>query len=165
MDRIEKYLAYNGKINIVCASTKELVEKARKTHDLSPVATAALGRLLTISTIMGANLKGENDTISIQVKGNGPIGNMVVVVDSKTRIRGYVDYPQVDVPLREDGKLNVGGAVGNDGFVYVIKDIGLKDSYVGMSKIITGEIAEDFTNYFYSSEQKNTAVALVVLVD
>ena len=165
MDRIEKYLAYNGKINIVCASTKELVEKARKTHDLSPVATAALGRLLTISTIMGANLKGENDTISIQVKGNGPIGNMVVVVDSKTRIRGYVDYPQVDVPLREDGKLNVGGAVGNDGLVYVIKDIGLKDSYVGMSKIITGEIAEDFTNYFYSSEQKNTAVALGVLVD
>ena len=165
MDKIERYLAYNGKINIICISTKELVEKARQIHDLSPVATAVLGRTLTMGAIMGANLKGENDTITIQIKGNGPIGNVVVKTDSNANVRGYVGNPQVDVPLREDGKLDVGKAVGKDGFIYVIKDIGLKDPYVGMSKIVTGEIAEDFANYFFSSEQKNTAVALGVLVN
>ena len=165
MDKIVKFLAYNGKINIVCAQTSELVEKALKTHDLSPVATAALGRTLTMASIMGSNLKGENDVISIQIKGNGPLGTIIATADSKLRIRGYVTNPKVDMPLREDGKLNVGEAVGKDGFIYVIKDIGLKEPYIGMSKIITGEIAQDFTNYFFTSEQKNTAVSLGVLID
>jgi len=165
MDKIEKFLAYNGKINIVCVSTTKLVEEARKIHDLSPVATAALGRVLTMALIMGANLKGEEDTITIQIKGNGPIGNITVAVDSKLNVRGYVENSKIDLPLRDDGKLNVGEAVGKDGFLYVIKDIGLKEPYIGMSKLISGEIAEDFTNYFFSSEQKNTAVALGVLVD
>lgn len=165
MDKIEKYLAYNGKINIVCISTTELVENARKIHDLSPVATATLGRLLTITSIMGANLKGEEDTITVQIRGNGKIGSMTATTNSKIEVRGYVENPQIEVPLREDGKLNVGVAVGKEGFIYLIKDIGLKEPYVGMSKLITGEIAEDFTNYFYTSEQKNTAVALGVLVD
>lgn len=165
MDKIVKFLAYNGKINIVCAQTNELVEKALKTHDLSPVATAALGRTLTMASIMGSNLKGENDVISIQIKGNGPLGTIIVTADSKLRVRGYVTNPKVDMPLREDGKLNVGEAVGKDGFIYVIKDIGLKEPYIGMSKIITGEIAQDFTNYFFTSEQKNTAVSLGVLID
>ena len=165
MDKIQKFLAYNSKINITCVETTNLVEEARKIHDLSPVATAALGRCLTMSALMAAGFKIEDDSITLQIKGNGPIGNIIVTSDGKLRTRGYVTNPQVDVPLREDGKLNVGKAVGNEGFLYVIKDIGLKEPYIGMSKLISGEIAEDFTNYYYISEQKNTAVALGVLVD
>ena len=126
MDKIQKFLAYNGKINITCVSTTELVEEARKVHDLSPVATAALGRCLTMGALMEAGLKNEEDTITLQIKGNGPIGNIIVTSDGKLRTRGYVTNPQVDVELREDGKLNVGKVVGNEGFLYVIKDIGLK---------------------------------------
>lgn len=165
MDKIQKFLAYNGKVNITCISTTELVEEARKIHDLSPVATAALGRTLTMGALMSSTLKGDNDTITLQIKGNGPIGNIIVTSDFNLRIRGYVTNPQVDIPLREDGKINVGEAVGKDGFLYVIKDIGLKEPYIGMSKLVSGEIAEDFTNYYYISEQKNTSVALGVLVD
>jgi len=164
-DKIVKFLAFNGKISVICADTTNLVEEARKVHDLSPVATAALGRTLTMGAIIGSGLKGENDTVTLQIKGNGPIGTIVSVSDSKLRTRGYVTNPQVDVPLKQNGKLDISKAVGNDGFIYVIKDIGLKEPYVGMSKIVSGEIAEDFTNYFYISEQKNTAVALGVLVD
>lgn len=165
MDNIKRFLAYNGRINIVCISTTDLVEEARNVHDLSPVATAALGRTLTMATIIGSGLKGEKDTVTLQIKGNGPIGAIVAVSDSKLRTRGYVTEPKVDVPLKQNGKLDVSAAVGNEGFIYVIKDIGLKEPYVGMSKIVSGEIAEDFANYFYISEQKNTAVALGVLVD
>ena len=165
MDKIQKFLAYNGKINITCIETTELVEEARKVHDLSPVATAALGRCLTMGALMAAGFKDKEDSITIQIKGNGPIGNIIVTSDGNLRTRGYVTNPQVDVELREDGKLNVGKAVGTEGFLYVIKDIGLKEPYIGMSKIISGEIAEDFTNYYYISEQKNTAVALGVLVN
>ena len=165
MDNIKRFLAYNGRINIVCVSTTELVEEARKVHDLSPLATAALGRTLTMASIIASGLKGEKDTVTLQIKGNGTIGTIVAVSDSKVRTRGYVANPGIELPLRKDGKLNVGAAVGNEGYVYVIKDIGLKEPYVGMSKIVSGEIAEDFANYFYISEQKNTAVALGVLVD
>lgn len=165
MDNIKRFLAYNGRINIVCISTTELVEEARKIHDLSPVATATLGRTLTMGAIIGSGLKGEKDTVTLQIKGNGPIGTVIAVSDSKLKTRGYVTNPKVDVPLKQNGKLDVSAAVGNEGFIYVIKDIGLKEPYVGMSKIVSGEIAEDFTNYFYISEQKNTAVALGVLVD
>ncbi|MBP3256189.1 MAG: Hsp33 family molecular chaperone HslO [Clostridia bacterium] len=165
MDKIEKFLAYNGKINIVAIETTELVEEARKIHDLSPLATATLGRLLTMAALMSSNMKGEEDKLTLQIKGNGPIGQITVTADSKERVRGYVANPQVDLPLKENGKLDVGSAVGKDGFIYVIKDIGLKEPYIGMSKIITGEIAEDFANYYYTSEQKNTAVALGVLVN
>jgi len=165
MDKIQKFLAYNGKVNITCISTTELVEKAREIHDLSPVATATLGRCLTMGALMASGFKGEEDTVTLQIKGNGPIGNITVTADSKGRTRGYVTNPQVDLELREDGKLNVGKAVGNEGFLYVIKDIGLKEPYRGMSKLVSGEIAEDFTNYYYTSEQKNTAVALGVLVN
>ena len=165
MDKIEKFLAYNGKINIVAIETTDLVEEARKIHDLSPLATATLGRTLTMAALMSSNMKGEKDTLTLQIKGNGPIGNITVTSDSKQRVRGYVANPYVDLPQKENGKLDVGSAVGKDGFIYVIKDIGLKEPYIGMSKIITGEIAEDFANYYYISEQKNTAVALGVLVN
>ena len=165
MDKIEKFLAYNGKIDIVAIETTYLVEEARKLHDLSPLASATLGRCLTMAALMASNMKGEEDKLTLQIKGNGPIGQITVTADSKERVRGCVQNPQVDLPLKQNGKLDVGTAVGSDGFIYVIKDIGLKDPYIGMSKIITGEIAEDFANYYYTSEQKNTAVALGVLVN
>ena len=155
MDKIEKFLAYNGKIDIVAIETTDLVEEARKLHDLSPLASATLGRCLTMAALMASNMKGEEDKLTLQIKGNGPIGQITVTADSKERVRGCVQNPQVDLPLKQNGKLDVGTAVGNDGFIYVIKDIGLKDPYIGMSKIVTGEIAEDFANYYYTSEQKN----------
>ena len=164
-DKIIKFLAYNGKMSVICANTTELVEKARLTHDLSPLATAAFGRLLTISAIMGNEMKSEKNKLTIQVKGNGPIGTMLVTSDSFPRVKGYVSNPLVDLPLNDIGKLDVGGAVGNAGFINVIKDIGLKDPYIGVCPIISGEIAEDFAEYFAKSEQKSTAVSLGVLVD
>lgn len=164
-DKIIKFLAYEGKISVICAETTELVEKARKTHDLSPVATAAFGRLLTISAIMGNEMKGEKNKLTIQMKGNGPLGTMLVTSNNFPIVKGYVSNPIVDLPLNDMGKLDVGGAVGNAGFINVIKDIGLKEPYIGICPIISGEIAEDFAEYYAKSEQKNTAVALGVLVD
>ena len=164
-DRIIKFLAYEGKVSIVCANTSYLVEQARKTHDLSPVATAALGRTLTIASIMGINMKDMDDSLTIQVKGDGPLGSMVVVANNFPKVKGYVQNPLVDLPLNREGKLDVGGAVGKNGFLNVIKDIGLKEPYIGMVPIVSGEIAEDFTNYFATSEQLPSVVALGVLVD
>lgn len=164
-DKIIKFLAYEGKISVICADTTELVEKARKIHDLSPVATAAFGRLLTITAIMGNEMKGEKNKLTIQVKGNGPLGTMLTTSNNFPKVKGYVANPIVDLPLNDMGKLDVGGAVGNAGFINVIKDIGLKEPYIGVSPLISGEIAEDFAEYFAKSEQKNTAVALGVLVN
>ena len=164
-DRIIKFLACEGRVNVICADTTNLVEEARKVHDLSPVATAALGRLLTITSIMGAEMKSSKDRLTIQMKGNGPIGTMITVANNFPKVKGYVVNPRVDIPLNEDGKLDVGGAVGKEGFLNIIKDIGLKEPYTGIVPIVSGEIAEDFANYFMTSEQKPTAVALGVLVD
>ena len=164
-DKITKFLAYNGKVSIICANTTNLVENARKIHDLSPVATAAFGRLLTISAIMASNMKNEQDKLTIQLKGTGPLGMMVVVGNNKPHVKGYVTNPQIDLPLNEFGKLDVGTAVGNEGYINVIKDIGLKEPYIGISPLTSGEIADDFTNYFATSEQTNSAVALGVLVN
>lgn len=164
-DKIIKFLAYEGKISIICANTTELVEKARKIHDLSPVATAAFGRILTMASIMGNEMKSEKNKLTIQMKGNGPLGTLLATADNFPRVKGYVTNPIVDIPLNDIGKLDVGGAVGNAGFINVIKDIGLKEPYVGICPLISGEIAEDFAEYFAKSEQKNTAVGLGVLVD
>ena len=147
-DKIMKFLAYEGKISVVCTSTTELVEEARKIHDLSPVATAAFGRLLTISAIMGNEMKGAKDKLTVQMKGNGPLGTTLVTADNFPRVKGYVANPVVDLPLNDMGKLDVGGAVGNAGFINVIKDIGLKEPYVGICPLVSGEIAEDFAEYF-----------------
>lgn len=164
-DKIMKFLAYDGKISVVCASTTNLVEKARNTHDLSPVATAAFGRLLTITAIMGNEMKSEKNKLTIQIKGNGPLGTMLTTANNFPTVKGYVANPIVDIPLNEFEKLDVGGAVGNEGFINVIKDIGSKEPYIGICPLVSGEIAEDFAEYFAKSEQKNTAVALGVLVD
>lgn len=164
-DKITKFLAYNGRVSIICANTTDLVEKARITHDLSPVATAALGRTLTISSIIAIGMKDKNDNLTIQIKGNGPLGGIVVVSNNTPKLKGYVVNPRLDIPLTKNGKLDVGGAVGKEGYLNIIKDIGLKDPYIGMVPLVSGEIAEDFTNYFLTSEQTNTAVALGVLVN
>ena len=164
-DRIKKFLAYNGRISVICANTTELVEEARKVHDLSPVVTAAFGRLLTITSIMATEMKNSTDKLTVQLKGTGPIGMMLVTANNKPTVKGYVVNPQIDLPLNEDGKLDVRKAVGHSGYINVIKDIGLKDPYIGVSPLISGEIAEDFVNYFVKSEQRNSAVALGVLVD
>ncbi len=164
-DKIIKFLAHRGKIAVMCADTTNLVEKARKTHDLSPVATAAFGRMLTITAMMGAEMKNIKDKLTVQIKGNGPIEMMVATTNNFPKVKGYVANPQVDMPLNEFGKLDVGGAVGYEGYINVIKDIGLKDPYIGISPLTSGEIADDFANYFVNSEQRNSAVALGVLVD
>ena len=164
-DKTINCLAYNGKVNVRCINSTNLVEEARKIHDLSPTATAALGRLLTITSLLGKEMKGEEGTITTQVKGNGPIGTMIAVSNNKGVVKGYVSNPHVDLPLNsESGKIDVGGAVGKSGMIYIIKDIGLKEPYVGMSPIISGEIAEDFTHYFATAEQTPTVVALGVFV-
>lgn len=163
-DRIIKMLAYNGRINIICANTTSLVEKARKMHDLSPVAVAAFGRTLTITALMAVNMKNETDKLTVQIKGNGPLGGMVIVSNNFPKLKGYVHNPTIDLPLK-NGKLDVGGAVGKEGYLNIIRDIGLKEPYIGMVPLISGEIAEDFASYFATSEQTNTAVNLGVLVD
>lgn len=164
-DKITKFLAHNDKISIICINTTDLVEKARNTHDLSPLATAAFGRLLTITAIMAQEMKNETDKITIQIKGNGEIGTMLTTASNEPKVKGYVANPYVDLPLNEFGKLDVGGAVGQEGYINVIKDIGLKDPYIGISPLTSGEIADDFTNYFVNSEQRQSAVALGVLVN
>lgn len=164
-NEIKKFLAYNGRVSITCAMTTELVDEARKIHDLTPVSTAALGRLLTMATIIGSDLKDEEDNITLQIKGNGPIGTMVAVVNGAMKVKGTVGNPYVDIPLNEFGKLDVGMAVGNDGFLNVIKDLGLKKPYIGIVPLSSGEIAEDFARYFTESEQTKSAVALGVLVN
>lgn len=164
-DRIIKCLAYEGKVSIICADTTYLVEQARKIHDLSPVATAALGRTLTVSSIIAINMKDKDDRLTVQIKGDGPIGNIVVVANNFPELKGYVGNNLLDLPLNENGKLNVGQAVGKNGFLNVIKDIGLKDPYIGMVPLVSGEITEDFTNYFATSEQTPSVVSLGVLVN
>ncbi len=164
-DKIIRFLAYDGKISIVCANTKNLVEKARKIHDLSPLATATFGRLLTITSIMAQEMKNKSDKLTIQIKGSGKIGTMLTTANNYPKVKGFVSNPYVDLPLNEFGKLDVGGAVGQEGYINVIKDIGLNQPYIGISPLTSGEIADDFTNYFINSEQRQSAVALGVLVN
>lgn len=164
-DKIIKCLAYNGRVSIICARTTKLVEDAIKTHDLSPVVSAAFGRMLTITTIMGMEMKGQNDKLTVQIKGSGPIGMMVATTNNKPQIKGYVANPLVDLPLNDIGKLDVGRAVGQEGYINIIKDIGLKEPYIGISPLVTGEIGDDFAKYFVESEQRKSAVGVGVLVD
>lgn len=164
-DEIIKMLAYEGRVSVICISSTKLVEEARKTHDLSPLSTAAFGRTLTMAAIMGNEMKSENDKLTVQIKGNGPIGAMLVTSNNKSVLKGYVTNPHVDLPLNEFDKLDVGGAVGTEGYINVIKDIGLKEPYIGVAPLTSGEIADDFANYFVNSEQRKAAVALGVLVN
>ena len=163
-DQIISCLTNNGKVNVRCIRSTNMIEEARKLHDLSPTVTAALGRLLTITSLLGKELKGEKGTITTQVKGNGPIGSMTAISDNKGNVKGYADNPFVDIPLNYAGKLDVGAAIGY-GEMIVIKDLGLKEPYVSQIPLGTSEVAEDLTFYFAKSEQTPSAVALGVLID
>jgi molecular chaperone Hsp33 len=163
-DYLLRATALNGKVRAFAILTKQLVEELRSRHQTTPTATAALGRTASAAAMMGAMLKGD-ERLTVQVKGGGPIGQIVVDADARGEVRGYVGNPDVDLPLNAVGKLDVAGAVGTDGFLYVTKDLGLKEPYSGSIPIISGELAEDFTYYFAKSEQTPSAVALGVLVD
>ncbi|MDE7007067.1 MAG: Hsp33 family molecular chaperone HslO [Lachnospiraceae bacterium] len=163
-DYIVRATAANAGIRAFAAVTKELVEQARCAHDTSPVATAALGRLMTGGVMMGAMLKGDKDLLTLQVSGDGPIKGMTVTADSKGNVKGYAINPKVMLPPSAAGKLDVGGAVGQ-GMLRIIKDMGLKEPYVGQTILQTGEIGEDLTYYFATSEQVPSSVGLGVLME
>ena len=163
-DYIVRVTAANAAIRAFAVTGRELVETARKAHDTSPVVTAALGRLMMGGVMMGAMLKGENDLLTLQVSGDGPIKGMTVTADARGNVKGYAIEPQVMLPPNAAGKLDVGGAVGS-GMLRVIKDMGLKEPYVGQTVLQTGEIAEDLTYYFATSEQVPSCVGLGVLME
>lgn len=163
-DILLRAIARDAGIQISAAVTTGLVERARQIHNTTPVATAALGRTLTATAIMGSQLKVDDGSVTVQVKGNGPLGAIVCVGDADGFVRGYLQNPSADLPLRPDGKLAVGAGVGR-GYLMVIKDIGLKDPVTGTVALVNGEIAEDLTRYFAESEQVPSACALGVLVD
>ena len=163
-DKIVRATAANHQIRAFAISSKNLVEEARLAHQTSPVVTAALGRLLSAAAMMGVMMKGEQDLITLQIKSEGPIEGMTVTADAMGRVKGYPNVPIVDLDLNENGKLDVGTAVG-PGVLYVMKDLGLKEPYVGRTNLQTGEIAEDLTYYYAISEQTPSSVGLGVLVD
>lgn len=163
-DYIVRATAANAQIRAFAATTRDLVEVARKSHDTSPVVTAALGRLLTGGAMMGVMMKGDKDVLTLQIKCSGPIGGLTVTADSRGNVKGYVNQPQVILPANAQGKLDVGGALGL-GVLSVIKDLGLKEPYVGQTELKTGEIGDDLTYYFASSEQVPSAVGLGVLME
>jgi molecular chaperone Hsp33 len=163
-DYIVRATAADSQIRVFAATTRDMVERARQAHNTSPVATAALGRLLTAGAMMGTMMKGENDLLTLQVEGSGPLGGMTVTADSKGRAKGYVNNPDVILHANDQGKLDVAGAVGL-GMLRVIKDMGLKEPYVGQTVLQTSEIAEDLTYYFATSEQVPSSVGLGVLME
>ncbi|EHQ60711.1 Hsp33 family molecular chaperone HslO [Paenibacillus dendritiformis] len=163
-DMLIRGTGLGGKVRIFAVRTTGLVNELQRRHGTYPTATAALGRTVTAAAMMGAMLKGD-EKLTVQVKGDGPIGQIVADANAHGEVRGYVTHPQVHLASNAQGKLDVAGAVGRSGFIHVIKDLGLKEPYRGSSPIISGELAEDFTYYFATSEQTPSAVGLGVLVD
>ncbi|CAH8704408.1 Hsp33 family molecular chaperone HslO [Paenibacillus thiaminolyticus] len=163
-DMLVRGTGLGGKVRIFAVRTTGLVNELQRRHGAYPTATAALGRTVTAAAMMGAMLKGD-EKLTVQVKGDGPIGQIVADANAHGEVRGYVTHPQVHLASNSQGKLDVAGAVGRSGFIHVIKDLGLKEPYRGSSPIISGELAEDFTYYFATSEQTPSAVGLGVLVD
>ena len=163
-DYMVRATAANAMVRLFVCSSKELVEEARNIHNTSPVVTAALGRLLTAGAMMGSMLKGEKDLLTIQIKSGGPIGGLTVTATPKGEVKGYPVCADVDIPLKTNGKLDVGAGMGL-GVMNVIKDMGLKEPYVGQTVLQTGEIGDDLTYYFATSEQTPASVGVGVLVD
>ena len=164
-DQLIRAISQDGLIKVSAVSTRDLTERARQIHKTLPAATAALGRLLAAASMMGNALKEEAASLTLQIKGGGPLGTLLAVSDHEGNVRGTVENPAVDIPLREDGKLDVGEAVGNQGTLTVIRDLRMKEPYVGSVGLLWGEIAEDIALYFVESEQIPTACGLGVLVD
>lgn len=165
MAKAVRYIEKSGALYIFAADTTEIVKEAQKLHGLSKTATAALGRLLTAALLGAELLKGEKDTLSFRINGGGPLGTIFATANSKGDVKGYAAHPKSELPLKPNGKLDVGGGIGKNGFLTVIKDIGLKEPYIGSLPIVSGEIAEDITAYYALSEQIPTVCALGVLVD
>ncbi len=165
MDRLLRGISADGKVKITAVTTRDLTERARIIHSTLPVVTAALGRTMAAVSMMGNALKKEGSSITARINGGGPAGTILVTSDEKGNVRGYVQNPQVDLPLKANGKLDVGGAVGTDGMLTVMRDLGSGEPYNGSVELVSGEIAEDFTRYFFESDQVPTACALGVLVD
>ncbi len=163
-NRLIRTATQDGSIRAAACIATELVETARHCHETSPTATAALGRALIGTMFLGLNLKGE-DTLTVRIFGNGPLGGIITQADANYSVRGYVQEPHVHLPPTPQGKLDVGRAVGKEGFIYVTKDLGLKEPYTGSSPLVSGEIAEDFAYFLHQSEQTPAVVALGVLID
>ena len=164
-DRIVRAISTDGMVQAAAICSRDLTERTRQIHKTLPVATAALGRTLAAASMMGNALKSDGASLTLQFKGGGPLGTVLAVSDNEGNVRGYVTNPHVDIPLRKDGKLDVGTAVGHEGTLTVIKDLHMKEPYVGTIDLLGGEIAEDVAGYFVESEQIPTACALGVLVD
>lgn len=165
MGEIIRAVAGDDFIKISIIEARDIVERARQIHNLSPTASAALGRTLCAGAMLGNMLKEDRASVTLRINGGGPIGTIMSVADSFGNVRGYAERPKTQLPKRADGKLNVGGAVGTDGLITVIRDLGLKEPYVGSTKLVSGEIAEDLTAFFAESEQVGAACGLGVLVD
>ncbi len=165
MGKIVRYITDDGSAFVIAADTTDVVARAEQIHKTSAVNTAALGRLMTAASMMGDMLKSKDDSITLRLNGGGPAGSVIAVSDSDGNVRGYVQNPVVEIPLNEAGKLDVKGTVGTNGYLFVMKDIGLNEPYVGQTQIVSGEIAEDITNYYATSEQTPTVCALGVLVN
>ena len=163
-DYIVRATAADSQIRAFAITSRDLVEKARQIHNTSPVATAALGRSLSAGAMMGSMMKGEQDLLTLQIRGDGPLGGITVTANSKAQVKGYVNEPAVLIPANAKGKLDVSGAIGN-GMLQVIRDLGMKEPYVGQTELQTGEIAEDLTYYFATSEQVPSSVGLGVLLN
>ena len=164
-DQLIRAISKDGFVKATAVSTRGLTERARQIHKTLPVATAALGRTLAAASMMGNALKEDGASVTLQIKGGGPLGTLLAVSDNQGNVRGTVDHPEVDLPLRSDGKLDVGTAVGTEGTLTVIRDLNMKEPYVGSVGLLGGEIAEDLAAYFVESEQIPTACGLGVLVD
>ena len=164
-DQLVRAITKDGMVKATAVSTRLLTERARQIHRTLPVATAALGRTLAAASMLGNALKGEGASVTLQIRGGGPLGNVLVVSDNEGNVRGTVDNPALDIPLRPDGKLDVGTAVGTDGTLTVIRDLNMKEPYVGSVQLLSGEIADDLASYFVESEQIPSACGLGVLVD
>lgn len=165
MDYIIRAIDKKKTFRIFMVKSTETVETARLHHNTSPTASAALGRTLTAGLMMGCMMKNEKDRLTININGGGPLGTILAVADNQGHVKGYIENPSVDLPLKDNGKLDVGSAVGTDGKMTVITDIGMKEPYVGSTDLVTGEIGEDIATYYWVSEQQQSAVALGVLVD
>ena len=165
MDKIIRATAADGFVKMAVITARDTVERARQIHDLSPTACAALGRTLCGASLLGQAMKEEKATLTIRINGGGPLGSVVAVSDCEGNVRGYVENPHCELPLRGDGKLDVGGAVGRDGMLTVSRDLGMREPYIGSVELVSGEIAEDLTAYLLESEQIPSACALGVLVD
>ena len=162
-DEILRGTLMDGQVRIMMCETTNMVQRAADIHNATPVCTAAMGRLMTATSMLGVMMKGENESVTVNIKGGGPMGTVVAVANHGD-IKVCADDPQVELPLREDGKLNVGAAIGKDGYMTVIKDLGLREPYIGQIELVSGELGIDFANYYTVSEQQPSLVALGVLV-